>query len=193
MIAILTPGSWISVGKLPTNQSLSKNDEVLIQIFDDKGYLPELSFNHLINSSENGAASVWPKQIAKYINKHFTLLQAGRYFSSNNIQPCFSQNDIYALKSSNITQTRTLIKFGVKRTLNDSALLVEPSSYDYIFPTNRNDYRAGDKVLNPKTNQIYLCKPWPYTEFCRLGTHMNEQYEPGIGKNWTLAWTQYSE
>jgi len=189
----LAPGSWVSIGQIPTHHHLNKNDEVLIQIFDDKGYLPELSFNHLINSTENGAPSVWPKQIAKYINKHFTLLQAGRYISSDNIQPCFSKNDIYALKSSNITQTRILIKFGVKRMNNESTSLVEPCAYDYIFPKNRNDYRAGDKVLNPKTNQIYLCKPWPYTEFCRLGTHMNEQYEPGIGKNWTLAWTQYSE
>jgi len=193
LISGLAPGDWISIGLIPTNQTLHKNDEVLIQIFDEKGYLPELSFNHLINSIENGAPSVWPKQIAKYINKHFTLLQAGRYISPSNIQPCFSKNNIYALGSSNITQTRVLIKYGLKRSKEE--ITAQPCSalYDYVFPKNRNDYRAGDKVLNPKTNKIYLCKPWPYTEFCRLGTHMNEQYEPGIGKNWSLAWFECKE
>ncbi|MBU2971174.1 chitin-binding protein [Pseudoalteromonas sp. C2R02] len=190
MIAGLSPGNWVNIGQIPTHHHLNKNDEVLIQIFDGKGYLPELSFNHLINSTENGAPSVWPKQIAKYINKHFTLLQAGRYIHSDNIQPCVSKNNIYALSSSNITQTRVLIKFAVKRIKDEDSSVAITPSYDYVFPKHRNDYRAGDKVLNPKTNKIYQCKPWPYTEFCRLGTHMNEQYEPGIGKNWSLAWSQ---
>lgn len=85
MIAGLAPGNRVSIGQIPTHRHLNKNDQVFIQIFDEKGYLPELSFNHLINSTENGAPSVWPKQIAKYINKHFTLLQAGRYIRSDNI------------------------------------------------------------------------------------------------------------
>ena len=85
MIAGLTPGNPVSIGQIPTHRHLNKNDQVFIQIFDEKCYLPELSFNHLINSNENGASSVLPKQIAKYINKHFTLLQAGRYIRSDNI------------------------------------------------------------------------------------------------------------
>ena len=60
--------------------------------------------------------------------------------------------------------------------------------YDYVFPQYRSDYRAGDRVYHSKTDAVYMCRPWPYTEFCRLGEHMDEQYEPGLGKNWPLAW-----
>jgi chitin-binding protein len=61
----------------------------------------------------------------------------------------------------------------------------EPSDeYDYIYPDSISSYTAGTRVLGTDGN-IYECKPWPYTGWCRgSGTY----YAPGTGLAWDQAW-----
>ena len=91
LTALLPSGGWLKIGAIPVGLHLNRNDEVLIQFFDNKGYLPELSFNHLITSTEDRAPSVRPKKVAIYINKHFNLLKAGQHIYHDNIQASYCQ------------------------------------------------------------------------------------------------------
>ncbi|MDA9557064.1 Ig-like domain-containing protein [Vibrio sp.] len=46
-------------------------------------------------------------------------------------------------------------------------------------------YEAGDCVTNH--NELYECKPWPYTPWC---AGVAWAYEPGMGSAWDQAWVQ---
>jgi len=61
--------------------------------------------------------------------------------------------------------------------------------YDYIFPECITDYDAGTKVLQPRNNRIYQCKPFPNSGFCRQWSQSSNAYEPGVGFAWKSAWT----
>lgn len=60
--------------------------------------------------------------------------------------------------------------------------------YDYVFPDGLKDYKAGTKVLQPKNNKIYECRPYPYSGYCVQWSPGSNQYEPGIGSAWQQAW-----
>lgn len=66
-------------------------------------------------------------------------------------------------------------------------------NYDYVFPENIHNYVAGTKVLQPKDNNIYECKPFPYSGFCVQWSPSANQYEPGVGFAWQEAWTLVTE
>lgn len=59
--------------------------------------------------------------------------------------------------------------------------------YDYVYPQGIANYTAGTKVLQPATNDIFECKPFPYSGWCSINSH---HYVPGVGPNWQDAWTQ---
>lgn len=61
--------------------------------------------------------------------------------------------------------------------------------YDFVFPENIDQYTAGTKVLQPKTNQVFECKPFPYSGWCKQYNANATHYEPGVGSNWQDAWT----
>ncbi|WP_083615933.1 N-acetylglucosamine-binding protein GbpA [Pantoea sp. 1.19] len=58
--------------------------------------------------------------------------------------------------------------------------------YDFVFPDGMANYTDGTKVLQPKTQQVYECKPFPYSGWCKQNAH---PYEPGVGSNWQDAWS----
>ena len=60
--------------------------------------------------------------------------------------------------------------------------------YDFIFPAALSGYRSGTRVLQPKTGDIYECRPFPREGWCRSYSHNDSQYEPGIGEAWQEAW-----
>ncbi|MDP4982923.1 chitin-binding protein [Pseudoalteromonas tunicata] len=185
VLAGLLPGDWSVIHSIENNQRLQKGDTVKLELFDVKGELSELSVAFDITQANEGEAHIWPKLLSEHINKHFKVLQAGRHYPELGIVPSYGENNIFALEGSGIE--RAQIRFYIKKQ-RTASLEQSAEHYDYVFPQFRSDYRAGDRVFHPKTGKIYCCKPWPYTEFCRLGAHMDEQYEPGLGKNWTLAW-----
>ncbi|MCW2481393.1 M12 family metallo-peptidase [Candidatus Symbiopectobacterium sp. NZEC135] len=62
--------------------------------------------------------------------------------------------------------------------------------YDYVFPYRISTYRAGTRVLQPRNNIIYECRPFPNEGFCRQWSPSTPQFEPGFGSNWRDAWIQ---
>ena len=60
--------------------------------------------------------------------------------------------------------------------------------YDYVFPQGLKDYTAGTKVLQPKTNEVFECKPFPAAGYCQQYTVTATQFEPGVGTHSHMAW-----
>ncbi|PKH22436.1 N-acetylglucosamine-binding protein GbpA [Enterobacterales bacterium CwR94] len=61
--------------------------------------------------------------------------------------------------------------------------------YDFVYPEGIAQYVEGTKVLQPQNNEVYECKPFPASGWCKINAH---HYVPGIGSNWQDAWTQIS-
>lgn len=66
--------------------------------------------------------------------------------------------------------------------------LKDAGSYDHVFPDGLAVYKAGTKVLQPKNQSVYECKPFPYSGYCIQWSSSNSQFEPGVGSNWQEAW-----
>ncbi|MDD2058616.1 N-acetylglucosamine-binding protein GbpA [Pseudomonas sp. GD03860] len=62
--------------------------------------------------------------------------------------------------------------------------------FDFVFPEHLHAYTAGTKVLNPKTNSVYECKPFPYSGYCKQYSPSANGFEPGVGHSWQMAWDQ---
>ncbi|MEM5552192.1 N-acetylglucosamine-binding protein GbpA [Pseudoalteromonas sp. NEC-BIFX-2020_002] len=61
---------------------------------------------------------------------------------------------------------------------------------DFIFPENLSSYKANTIVLQPKNGKVYQCKPWPYNGYCVQWSEGSNQYEPGVGLYWNMAWIE---
>ncbi|WP_420911138.1 hypothetical protein [Vibrio aestuarianus] len=59
--------------------------------------------------------------------------------------------------------------------------------YDYIFPEYLEEYVAGTRVL-ARDGNIYQCQPYPNSGYCVQWNEYSNQYEPGIGSDWNMAW-----
>jgi predicted carbohydrate-binding protein with CBM5 and CBM33 domain len=62
--------------------------------------------------------------------------------------------------------------------------------YDFVYPQGISEYKAGTKVLQPKTNEVFECLEFPYSGYCKQYSPTANQYEPGdgIGSHWHMAW-----
>ncbi|CAH8237200.1 hypothetical protein VAEKB19_5200015 [Vibrio aestuarianus] len=63
--------------------------------------------------------------------------------------------------------------------------------YDYIFPEHLEDYVAGTRVL-ARDGDIYQCKQWPNSGYCVQWNEYSNQYEPGSGSDWNMAWDKWN-
>ncbi|MCU6669413.1 N-acetylglucosamine-binding protein GbpA [Enterobacteriaceae bacterium H4N4] len=63
------------------------------------------------------------------------------------------------------------------------------AKYDYTFPQNIASYKSGTVVLQPKDGKTYQCKKAPYNGYCIQYAAGANQFEPGVGSHWTMAWT----
>ncbi|MGE7990376.1 N-acetylglucosamine-binding protein GbpA [Pseudomonas sp. NPDC089554] len=123
-------------------------------------------------------------------------------FDANNKQVGFQALDVnsatvpFALKATS-GEGKHVLKL-VGRNKDDKVLLQqehelelivrEGGDYQYTFPESVGSYQAGDKVFQPKTGEIYECKPFPYSGYCNQWSPSATQFEPGTGSNWTMAW-----
>ena len=64
------------------------------------------------------------------------------------------------------------------------------ADYDFVFPEGISDYTAGTKVLQPKTNEVFECKPFPESGYCKQYSPTANGYEPGVGAHWHMAWNK---
>jgi predicted carbohydrate-binding protein with CBM5 and CBM33 domain len=62
--------------------------------------------------------------------------------------------------------------------------------YDFIFPEGLSDYTAGTKVLQPKTNEVFECKPFPESGYCKQYSPTAQGFEPGVGEHSHMAWNK---
>lgn len=60
--------------------------------------------------------------------------------------------------------------------------------HDFVFPEGLSEYTAGTKVLQPKTNEVFECKPFPESGYCKQYLPTANGFEPGIGAHWHMAW-----
>jgi N-acetylglucosamine-binding protein A len=80
---------------------------------------------------------------------------------------------------------------GIEETQCKASLALTQSSqthYEFVFPEGLAAYEAGTRVLQLKTGNIYECKGFPYTDYCRDWTSVSTRFEPGTGSNWMAAW-----
>jgi chitin-binding protein len=61
-------------------------------------------------------------------------------------------------------------------------------NYDFEFPQSIASYKAGTRVLQPKTGEVFECKPFPFEGWCKIYSASANNYEPGVGGNWQDAW-----
>ena len=59
-------------------------------------------------------------------------------------------------------------------------------NYDYTFPDNLKSYTAGTKVMQPKNGKVYQ-------RWSGGGPQHPSQYEPGVGSDWAMAWTEVTQ
>jgi chitin-binding protein len=64
------------------------------------------------------------------------------------------------------------------------------ADYDFVFPEGISGYTAGTKVLQPKTNEVFECKPFPESGYCKQYSPTANGYEPGVGAHWHMAWNK---
>jgi chitin-binding protein len=57
-----------------------------------------------------------------------------------------------------------------------------------VFPEGISGYTAGTKVLQPKTDEVFECKPFPESGYCKQYSPSASHYEPGAGSHWHMAW-----
>ena len=62
--------------------------------------------------------------------------------------------------------------------------------YDYVFPEGIANYKAGTLVLQPKNDKVYECQVFPNSGYCIQYNPNANGFEPGIGANWNMAWTE---
>ena len=60
--------------------------------------------------------------------------------------------------------------------------------HDFVFPEGLGEYTAGTKVLQPKTNEVFECKPFPESGYCKQYSPTANGFEPGVGAHWHMAW-----
>ncbi len=63
--------------------------------------------------------------------------------------------------------------------------------YDYVYPEGMSNYRAGTRVLQPKSGEIFECKPFPAEGWCRIYSPSANHYEPSAGSNWQDSWIKH--
>ncbi|MBN2977738.1 N-acetylglucosamine-binding protein GbpA [Pseudomonas lactucae] len=62
--------------------------------------------------------------------------------------------------------------------------------YHFVFPEGLASYEAGTRVLHSKTGEVYECKPFPASGYCKQYLPTANGFEPGVGHHWQAAWDQ---
>ncbi|MEG1211877.1 MAG: N-acetylglucosamine-binding protein GbpA [Leclercia sp.] len=128
--------------------------------------------------NHSGAEKGYLKQDMNNANQDVTMnladVTAGhhmlKYFATNKDGTLFAQ-DVIDLMLENEASSGTTGK------------------YDYTFPQNIASYKAGTVVLQPKDGKTYQCKKAPYNGYCVQYAAGANQFEPGVGSHWSMAWT----
>lgn len=78
----------------------------------------------------------------------------------------------------------------LQKTFDMMFSLENGGAHEYVFPDGLKNYKAGTRVLQPKTGKVYTCKPFPYSGYCIQWSPSATHYEPGTGSHWREAWSE---
>lgn len=81
----------------------------------------------------------------------------------------------------------SLLDFQKPRSMR---VVKEVVNYNFLFPDNISKYTEGTIVLNPRTGKTYKCKSAPSDGFCSQWSSSSNEFEPGVGHAWNLAWDE---
>lgn len=73
--------------------------------------------------------------------------------------------------------------------LVDGGTTPPDGDYEFVFPNGLSSYTAGTKVL-ARDGGIYQCQNFPYSGYCVQWSEGSNQFEPGVGSDWGMAWTK---
>lgn len=92
---------------------------------------------------------------------------------------------VYTVKNTNgsVIENATTKSFTL-----ESGTTPSPATYEFKFPESLTSYKAGTLVLQPKNGNVYRCKVYPYSGYCKQWSPTATSYEPGVGAAWTSAW-----
>ncbi len=98
----------------------------------------------------------------------------------------------YQLVVKALDENGTFVQKNFDVMLQEVVTPPEPGTgdYDYVFPNNLSSYKAGTKVFQSKTGNVYQCKPFPYSGYCVQWSTGATQFEPGVGSHWQEAWVK---
>jgi len=130
------------------------------------------------------------------------LQVSARLFDSANQQVGFTRQDVDAttrpmmLQADTVAGEHLLKVVGVNkagRILLQEERTVQLKAaggegHDFVFPQSIASYKAGTRVLQPKTGEVFECKPFPFEGWCKSYSASATQYEPGVGSHWQDAW-----
>ncbi|WP_060509898.1 N-acetylglucosamine-binding protein GbpA [Pseudomonas sp. NBRC 111124] len=130
------------------------------------------------------------------------LQVSARLFDSANQQVGFVRLDVdaatspIALPVTSVEGEHLLKVVGVNKTgrilLQEERVVQLKAAggedYDFEFPQSIASYKEGTRVLQPKTGEVFECKPFPFEGWCKSYSGSANHYEPGVGSNWQDAW-----
>ena len=88
-------------------------------------------------------------------------------------------------KSASGTEVQKTSSFKVTADSVKPVDPVKPGTYDFTYPDNIDSYVAGSTVLQPESGNIYQCKAFPASGWCKQSP---TAYAPGTGSHWKDAW-----
>ncbi|MFB9157485.1 M12 family metallo-peptidase [Chromobacterium violaceum] len=175
---------WAEIGAIVSNGTppignLPANSKVAVVL---KSASCEEEIDRIEMEVINGDMYVWPGHLAREVQtRHTPYLRAGEMQDDGTIKPLLGsgyRNRLWApvfLKKIFTTQIET------------KPAGTHFSEYEYKYPDNIDKYTAKTRVLG-NDGEIYECKPFPYSGWCRTYSPSTNQYEPGKGSNWQEAW-----
>ncbi|MFK3817544.1 N-acetylglucosamine-binding protein GbpA [Pseudomonas sp. NPDC089407] len=134
-------------------------------------------------------------------NKALTV--TAQLFDSTNKQVSYSRQNVngtepFVLNVESTAGEHTLKVVGVDKRervmLQDEKQVrlkaAGDASHDFVFPESLSSYKAGTTVLQPKNGKVYECQPFPNSGYCVQYSAGANQFEPGVGSHWNMAWKE---
>lgn len=137
------------------------------------------------------------------VMSNLSLQVSARLFDAANKQVGFVRQQVegtgkLVLDAASVEGAHTLKVVGVdkrQRVLlqeqREVTLKAAGDGYDFEFPQSIASYKEGTRVLQPKTGEVFECKPFPFEGWCKSYSENANHYEPGVGSNWQDAWIKH--
>lgn len=104
------PSLWKDVGDINPTRDLVVGDSVKTRVFNSIGELPNKQTTFTVKSAAEGERNQWPKLLATAINTEHSDYAAGQLNANDQVIPATGKNEIFAVKTSDISRVEIEIK-----------------------------------------------------------------------------------